>query len=137
MLPYFSTVRQLLSKLRLYSLGIDPRTRAALHAPTSKDWAQSFNFPYGTLGLFLFLPLPSYTHDLHSQIRIRVSAALPLNLKQFTYVGAPPALGPEYVSSLHSSCYFFGLTSFQTHGFPYRSCNQCLSTKHFCCLVLG
>ncbi|KAJ7574418.1 Alpha/Beta hydrolase protein [Mycena floridula] len=27
----------------------DPRTRAALHAPTSKDWAQSFSFPYGNL----------------------------------------------------------------------------------------
>ncbi|KAL0953728.1 hypothetical protein HGRIS_004919 [Hohenbuehelia grisea] len=27
----------------------DPRTRAALHAPTSKDWAQDFEFPLGEL----------------------------------------------------------------------------------------
>jgi len=28
------------------SLYIDPATRAALHAPTSKNWTQSFNYPF-------------------------------------------------------------------------------------------
>lgn len=25
----------------------DPRTRAAIHAPTSKDWVSSINYPFG------------------------------------------------------------------------------------------
>ncbi|KAI9056434.1 alpha/beta-hydrolase [Trametes sanguinea] len=27
----------------------DPRTRAALHAPTSKNWSSSFNYPFGSV----------------------------------------------------------------------------------------
>ena len=27
----------------------DPRTRAALHAPTSKNWTSSFNYPFGSV----------------------------------------------------------------------------------------
>ena len=29
------------------SFCIDPRTRAAIHAPTSKDWVESINYPFG------------------------------------------------------------------------------------------
>ena len=28
---------------------IDNRTRTAIHAPTSKDWAESINYPFSTL----------------------------------------------------------------------------------------
>lgn len=29
-------------------LGVDNRTRAALHAPTSKNWALQINYPFGS-----------------------------------------------------------------------------------------
>lgn len=35
---------------------VDPGTRSALHAPTSKEWQMAFDFPFGTSKQYVFFP---------------------------------------------------------------------------------
>lgn len=41
---------------------LDDAVRAAIHAPTSKDWQETVAYPFGTLNLLL----PTLTFDTHS-----------------------------------------------------------------------
>lgn len=43
-------IDNVLASVNFLTSFLDARTRAALHAPTSKDWTLSFQFVFGNLG---------------------------------------------------------------------------------------